>query len=112
MHSSKGLEFGLVVIPMLGQMPDPREDEADEARLLYVAMTRAIDRLLMTYQQASDFTQRVQKAIGGGRSELREAPEARGRTGDRESVVEGRKGEYIGRDGISKGTYDMDGVEW
>lgn len=76
MHSSKGLEFGLVVIPMLGQMPDPREDEADEARLLYVAMTRAIDRLLMTYQQASDFTQRVQKAIGGVRSELREVLEA------------------------------------
>ncbi len=51
MHSSKGLEFGLVVIPMLGQMPDSRKPEADEARLLYVAMTRAIDRLLMTYQQ-------------------------------------------------------------
>lgn len=30
----------------------------------------------MTYQQASDFTQRVQKAIGGVRSELREVLEA------------------------------------
>lgn len=75
MHSSKGLEFGLVIIPMLGQMPDPREDEADEARLLYVAMSRAIDRLLMTYQQPSNFTQRVQLAIGGVASALTEVME-------------------------------------
>lgn len=75
MHSSKGLEFGLVVIPMLGQMPDSRKPEADEARLLYVAMTRAIDRLLMTYQQPSEFTQRVQRAISGVTSELGEVLE-------------------------------------
>lgn len=38
MDSSKGLEFGLVLIPNLGEMPKRGEDEADEARLLYVAM--------------------------------------------------------------------------
>jgi superfamily I DNA/RNA helicase len=65
MHSSKGLEFGLVLIPGLGEMPKKGEAEADEARLLYVAMTRAIDRLVMTYQEHSDFTKRVQEAIGG-----------------------------------------------
>ncbi|MCW8807063.1 MAG: NERD domain-containing protein, partial [Rhodanobacter sp.] len=41
MHSSKGLEFPLVIIPYLGLIPKTGEDEAHEARLLYVAMTRA-----------------------------------------------------------------------
>lgn len=67
MHSSKGLEFGLVLIPGLGEMPKKGEAEADEARLLYVAMTRANDGLVMTYQAHSDFTRRVQEAIGGVR---------------------------------------------
>ncbi len=73
MHSSKGLEFGLVLIPGLGEMPKAGEAEADEARLLYVAMTRAIDRLVMTYQEPSDFTRRVQAAIGGARESLARA---------------------------------------
>lgn len=42
MHSSKGLKFGLVLIPNLGEMPKKSEYEADEARLLYVAMTRRL----------------------------------------------------------------------
>ncbi|HSX71264.1 MAG TPA: 3'-5' exonuclease [Pseudomonas sp.] len=65
MHSSKGLEFGLVMIPGLGEMPKKGEPEADEARLLYVAMTRAIDRLVMTHQGHSAFTRRVQETIVG-----------------------------------------------
>lgn len=73
MHSSKGLEFGLVVIPFLGEMPKPGEPEPDEARLLYVAMTRAIDRLVMTYQAPSDFTRRIQESIAGVRERLEEA---------------------------------------
>lgn len=70
MHSSKGLEFGLVLIPSLGDMPKKGEDEADEARLLYVAMTRAIDRLVMTYREPSSFTQRVKDSIGSVRLHL------------------------------------------
>ena len=70
MHSSKGLEFGLVMIPCLGEMPKKGEPEADEARLLYVAMTRAIDRLVMTYREPSDFTRRVQEAISSVRQSL------------------------------------------
>ncbi len=35
MHSSKGLEFGLVLIPGLGEMPKNGEADADEARSLY-----------------------------------------------------------------------------
>ncbi|WP_458379380.1 DEAD/DEAH box helicase [Pseudomonas chlororaphis] len=72
MHSSKGLEFGLVLIPSLGEMPKKGEDEADEARLLYVAMTRAIDRLVMTYREPSSFTRKIQESIGSVRQHLDE----------------------------------------
>ncbi|VFT37503.1 3'-5' exonuclease [Pseudomonas aeruginosa] len=70
MHSSKGLEFGLVLIPGLHEMPRTNEDESDEARLLYVAMTRAIDRLVMTYREGTGFTGRVAEAIGVARGVL------------------------------------------
>lgn len=70
MHSSKGLEFGLVLIPGLGEMPRKGEDEADEARLLYVAMTRAIDRLVMTYREHSSFSRRIQDSISSVRQHL------------------------------------------
>ncbi|NMG66796.1 AAA family ATPase [Azoarcus indigens] len=73
MHSSKGLEFGLVLIPELDEMPKNGEDEADEARLLYVAMTRATERLVMTYREHSSFTRRVQDAIAGVRARLEDA---------------------------------------
>lgn len=73
MHSSKGLEFGLVLIPGLGEMPKAGEPEAMEARLLYVAMTRAIDRLVMTYREHSDFTRRVQESISGVMARLEAA---------------------------------------
>ena len=43
MHRSKGLEFPVVFIPGLGHLPNPHGEVADEARLLYVAMTRAIE---------------------------------------------------------------------
>ncbi|WP_338807456.1 3'-5' exonuclease [Pseudomonas chlororaphis] len=72
MHSSKGLEFGLVLIPSLGDMPKKGEDEVDEARLLYVAMTRAIDRLVMTYREPSSFTRKIQESIGSVRQHLDE----------------------------------------
>lgn len=63
MHSSKGLEFALVVIPGLCQMPASGQDENEEARLLYVAMTRATERLVLTCTRESVFTQRVRHAI-------------------------------------------------
>ncbi|MCY1040572.1 NERD domain-containing protein [Corallococcus sp. bb12-1] len=47
-HSSKGLEFPVVAIPRL-KRPSPERPEAkEEARLLYVAMTRAMDQLVLT----------------------------------------------------------------
>ena len=57
-HSSKGLEWPAVFIMGSGsmQMPHPRvssEDEmAEERRLMYVAVTRARDRLVISYPQA------------------------------------------------------------
>ena len=62
MHSSKGLEFPVVAIPGLGFMPYKAEDPTDEARLLYVAMTRAMDELLITYHRKSLFVERLSEA--------------------------------------------------
>ncbi len=44
-HSSKGLEFESVFVSGLGRQARPDEDPVSEARLLYVAMTRAMTRL-------------------------------------------------------------------
>lgn len=47
-HASKGLEFPVVAIPGLGRPPSRPESPREEARLLYVAMTRAMERLVVT----------------------------------------------------------------
>ncbi len=47
MHVSKGLEFPVVALSGVGQMPEDGLDEADEARLFYVAATRATQRLFI-----------------------------------------------------------------
>ena len=58
-HGAKGLEFPVVFIPRCetGMIPLEGGDEEEERRLLYVAMTRAISRLYITYSTA-----------GGGKS--------------------------------------------
>ncbi len=58
-HSAKGLEFDVVLLPFLSadRLPDPTEVEefgkadaaAQDGRLLYVAVTRAKTRIVMTY---------------------------------------------------------------
>lgn len=63
MPSSKGLEFESVFIPYLNEMPNKRNSLEKEARLLYVAMTRAIESLVLTYHGSSEFTEQVQQAI-------------------------------------------------
>ena len=47
-HSSKGLEYSIVVIPGAGLLPAPDMLNDEEARLLYVAMTRATSQLFVT----------------------------------------------------------------
>jgi hypothetical protein len=70
MHSSKGLEFPLVIIPYLGQLPKPGEDESYEARLLYVAMTRATERLLLIHHEDSVFSKRIRDSINEVQGQL------------------------------------------
>ncbi len=48
MHASKGLEFPVVAVAGVGQMPREGEDAADEAKLFYVAATRATQKLVLT----------------------------------------------------------------
>jgi superfamily I DNA/RNA helicase len=71
LHSTKGLEFSRVYVvgvedaefPGVHSQRDATEDEIEEARrLLYVGMTRAKDRLVMTYSKT-----RRGKATGGYR---------------------------------------------
>ena len=62
MHSSKGLEFPVVAIPGLGYMPFGDQDALDEAKLLYVAMTRAMEMLLMTCHRETEFVTRIKQA--------------------------------------------------
>lgn len=57
MHSSKGLEFPLVIVSGVGSMPGKNAESSTEAKLLYVAMTRATEKLLVTAHQASEFTE-------------------------------------------------------
>ncbi|MDD2741134.1 MAG: 3'-5' exonuclease [Rhodocyclaceae bacterium] len=53
MHSCKGLEFPLVAIPGAGRAVDERRKD-EEARLLYVAMTRATRELVVVGEKVSD----------------------------------------------------------
>ena len=59
MHSCKGLEFTNVIIIGLGYLPYRNSNPADDARLLYVAMTRSTNNLMMSYHQESDFVRRL-----------------------------------------------------
>lgn len=59
MHVSKGLEFPVVALPGVGQMPKQGEDIHEEARLFYVAATRATNRLLITLSGDGEFGRRL-----------------------------------------------------
>jgi hypothetical protein len=65
MKVSKGLEFSVVAIPGLGLMPVPGEDEKEEARLFYVAATRATDKLIVTGSGDGRFAQSLMPAAVG-----------------------------------------------
>jgi superfamily I DNA/RNA helicase len=63
MHASKGLEFNSVVIPDLGCMPCNKATPEEEAKLLYVAMTRATEQLLISYHRESVFTRQCETLV-------------------------------------------------
>lgn len=60
MHSSKGLEFPVVLMPAVDhEFPAT----VDEVRLMYVAMTRAIERLFLTYKRETSVVRMLERAI-------------------------------------------------
>ena len=59
MHASKGLEFAVVAIPGVGQMPAAGDDEKTEARVFYVAATRAMQRLVIGVSGDGGFGKRL-----------------------------------------------------
>ena len=58
MHASKGLEFPVVALSGVGQMPEEGHSEADEARLFYVAATRATQTLYITLSGTGAYMER------------------------------------------------------
>ena len=63
MHSSKGLKFPVVFIAGVGFMPNRSEPIANEARLLYVAMTRATEYLELSCDRDSTFVKRLERVV-------------------------------------------------
>ncbi|MBK6863108.1 MAG: NERD domain-containing protein [Ideonella sp.] len=59
MHASKGLEFPLVALPGVGRMPEEGHTETEEARLFYVAATRATHALYITLSGAGAYARRL-----------------------------------------------------
>ena len=59
MHVCKGLEFPVVALPGIGHMPAAGEDEQEEARLFYVAATRATHRLVIGAGGGGGFGRRL-----------------------------------------------------
>jgi len=63
LHSAKGLEFAWVCVAGLQAMPMPGEAPDEALRLLYVAMTRATQQLVLAAHGESVLVQRVQQAL-------------------------------------------------
>jgi hypothetical protein len=65
MHSSKGLEFPVVAVSGIGYMPVDGNDKISEAKLLYVAMTRSTEKLLLTSHRESGFVRQFRESAAG-----------------------------------------------
>jgi superfamily I DNA/RNA helicase len=63
MHSAKGLEFPLVFVAGLQALPMRDESMEDAARLLYVAMTRATQDLVLSANGSSPIVARVKASL-------------------------------------------------
>jgi hypothetical protein len=66
-HSAKGLEFPVVLLCALDQLPDTAHPDAGrDANLLYVGLTRAITHLAVTWVGTSRYTQRARELVPVG----------------------------------------------
>lgn len=70
MHASKGLEFPLVCIPAVGMPAKYEDSNKEEARILYVGMTRATKYLVMTHGEKSYFSDKLEKIIEISKQEI------------------------------------------
>lgn len=62
-HSSKGLEFETVVMTDIDKIHFVAEEMADQVRLMYVGMTRAKSKLLITSSENTVFTDRLVELV-------------------------------------------------
>ncbi len=63
-QSSKGLEFRSVIFLGVGQMDDSEAQAEQNRKLLYVGMTRAKERLMITASGTNGFTERLGAMTG------------------------------------------------
>jgi hypothetical protein len=63
LHSAKGLEFDTVAVVGLQALPMAGESLADAVRLLYVGMTRATQRLVMSARHEGELVRRVRESL-------------------------------------------------
>jgi ATP-dependent exoDNAse (exonuclease V) beta subunit len=56
-HSSKGLQYQVVIVAGAGFLP--YRSERDDAKVMYVALTRATHELIITTSKTSSFSQRL-----------------------------------------------------
>ncbi len=63
MHSSKGLEFPVVIVSGIGHLSCDLERRDDEARLLYVALTRSTNRLMVTTDRENKFVEALRQGV-------------------------------------------------
>jgi len=68
MHSARGLQFRIVLLLWADLLPSPfksRDDGIDRG-LLYVAMTRAEDMLVILHSGSSSYVEELYRALGTG----------------------------------------------
>jgi superfamily I DNA/RNA helicase len=66
MHSARGLQFRIVLLLWADLLPSPfkgRDDGTDRG-LLYVAMTRAEDMLVILHSGSSSYVEELYRALG------------------------------------------------
>jgi superfamily I DNA/RNA helicase len=63
-QSSKGLEFRSVIFIGLRQIESSETQAAQNMKLLYVGMTRAKERLLITASGKNEFTEKMELMTG------------------------------------------------